>query len=103
MAEFEQNVIRNIYDIVDGSNAALFQALLHPVRRRSNFEVMHDPACITSAEIGFQYLDIEVKFFRFRDNIQIGKCERNSICSRQLASDAHYAQTVGPVRRHIYF
>src|ERR1700690_1921067 len=33
MTEFEQNVIRNIYDIVDGSNSALFKPLLHPVGR----------------------------------------------------------------------
>ena len=51
LAELEHDEVRHIDDVVDGADAGPLEALLHPLRRRRDLDILHDAHAEAIAEI----------------------------------------------------
>ncbi len=51
LAQFQHNIVGNVYDVVDGPNALSLQSLSQPKRRRLDGNILNHPGGIARAEV----------------------------------------------------
>ena len=99
VAEFEQDVVGDVHDVVDGSNPAGFQALPQPLGRGLHLEVAEDQGCVAVAQVGRLDLHLggaggQVAHFH---RLGLNGLERFGVERADLAGHAVVAHQVGPV------
>jgi hypothetical protein len=103
VAQFEQHVVRDVDDVVDGAHAGSSEPLLHPGRRGRNLH-LSERAAIPGAAVGI--LDCHPQF---ADLPRVACAERGEtrhlhehvVQGRDLAGDAEHAEAVGTVGRDL--
>ena len=64
LAELDHDEVRHVDDIVDGADAGALEALLHPLRRRANLDVLDAQVALTTAKNNFLKAMYEYNNFR---------------------------------------
>ena len=103
LAVLEHNIVGDINDVVDRTNAAGVQTLAHPRRRRLDLDILDNAGGVARAQVGVLDLDGHILvdvvanalYFRGLD------AERTVEGSRSLAGQTDHAQAVRAVGRNL--
>ena len=103
LAVLEHNIVGDINDVVDRTNAASMQTLAHPRRRRLDLDILDDAGGVARAQIGVLNLDghILVDVVAHALDLRGLDAERTVEGSRSLAGQTDHAQAVRTVRGNL--
>ncbi|MPM95505.1 hypothetical protein SDC9_142659 [bioreactor metagenome] len=103
LAVFKHDVVRDVDDVIDRPNARRAQALLHPLRRRFDFDIGHHARGVARAERAVQNVDRRVGFdVAFAPDDLIRRFAQGvARCGGGFARHAEYALAVRAVRQYI--
>ena len=98
-------IVRNIYNIIYGTNAGCAETHTHPERRGRDVNILYNASGVTRAKLAVLHLDREI----IRYAVALVRCaeDRLVICSRSavgrcgLASHAYHREAIGTVRRDL--
>ena len=103
LAHFEQQVVRDVDDVVDRTDPAEGEAPPHPVRGRGDGHAGDRPGRVPRAQVRVGDVDphqIPDRFPLFREG-DVGKNDPLPGDGGELARHAEHAQAVAPVRRDL--
>ena len=103
LAVLEHNVVGNINNVVDRTNAAGVQTLTHPRRRRLDLDILDNAGGVARAQVGVLDLDrhILVDVAANALNLRRLDAERTVEGRRSLAGQTDNAQAVRTVGRNL--
>ena len=104
LAELDHDEVRHVDDVVDGTDAGALEALLHPLRRRANLDVLDDARAEAVAEVA--RLDANGDHVRRLGRIVLVANDGRPLRlvarqHRDLAHEADDAEAVAAVRREL--
>ena len=103
MSQFQKHVIRNIHDIIDRPDIALFEPVSQPFGGSPQSEIFHDPSRVSVTEFLIENVYVEIEFSGLGQNIVIRKFKRRIVHGGKLPRNTDNAQTVGPVGSNVHF
>ena len=104
LAELDHDEVRHVDDVVDGTDAGALEALLHPLRRRANLDVLDDARAEAVAEVA--RLDANGDHVRRLGRIVLVANDGRPLRlvarqHRDFAHEADDAEAVAAVRREL--
>ena len=105
LAVFEHNIVGDVNDIIDRTDAQGAQALAHPAGRGLDTDIFDNPGGVDGAEIGFLYLNVQHMGTIAVSSLYHRSVQRQRLLegSRGLARKANNREAVRPVGGNLKF